>query len=76
MIDLINKLTGMVNSVFDVFLYLVIGVAILAIAVTVVQAFIGDDQDKYDKLKRIGWILLFVIIAAAARGLVNWAFGI
>lgn len=74
--DFISALTNMTNDIYTALLILIVAVAAVAILITVVSALTGPAKEKEEKLKHVAWILIFVVVAAMARGIVNWAFGV
>lgn len=72
--ELISKLTSMVTSTTESFLTLVTVIAVLALIVWALMGFTsGDEHRKLAAGKGILGVILFVVVAACATGLVSWA---
>ena len=73
--ELISKITAMVTETTQELLILV---GIIGGCALVVWAFVGSTSStkgKIDALKGILGVLVFVVVAISATGLVNWAMG-
>ena len=70
-----NLGTG-IDTVFGYILGIVAIVAALAILVNAIRAFRSDEKGRKEYMMNCVWILIFVAVAAAAKGLASWAFGL
>ncbi len=64
-----------IDTVFGYLLGIVAVAAALAILVNAIRAFRSDAKTRQEYMMNCVWILIFVAVAAAAKGLASWAFG-